>query len=452
MRDEVKRERKGQWLQPKVWVPLVLVLFFGGSFALYYFNSKSAVEAELAAIKKRGFPTSPVELEAWYKKVPAESNAALVLQEAYALHVEPGADNPQEIGKELKVGEPLSEELRTAAENYLKDNAEALEQIHLAAQLKEGRFPVDLSTGFSALLPHLAHMKRLSILMKWQVIYQSAEGKRPEAVQTLEDGFAMAAVLEEEPLYISALVRIAMTALMMPAMERLVTEHQLTETELLRLEAMIDRALAGGRKSMLRGMVGERAMGLSAFDMKARTVFNLGGGGGTPSAADLGMEVLFDVRRALGMHNRDRMFYMQRMGENEAALTNDYPEMLRTAEEVADRITEMKAHRLRYIISGMLLPALSKGAQKEALLAAQLRCAQAALAIERFRLKNGRLPEVKELVPDYLAEWPNDTVDGEPIDYERQTKGYVLTSLGATDLKNKGKKTNFTEVVFSVLR
>src|SRR5687768_4037223 len=122
MRDEVTVERKALWRRPAVWVPLVLVLFFGGSTALYYLNSKSAVEAELAAIKKRGFPTSPVELEAWYKRVPAESNAALVLQEAYSLHVEPGADNPQEIGKELKLAEPLSEELRIAADNYLKDN------------------------------------------------------------------------------------------------------------------------------------------------------------------------------------------------------------------------------------------------------------------------------------------------------------------------------------------
>src|SRR5687768_7336010 len=117
MSDEVTVERKAPWRRPAVWVPLVLVLFFGGSAALYYFNSKSEVEAELAAIRKRGLPTSPVELERWYKRVPAESNAALVLQEAYSLHVEPGADNPQEIGKELKVGEPLSEELRTAAAN-----------------------------------------------------------------------------------------------------------------------------------------------------------------------------------------------------------------------------------------------------------------------------------------------------------------------------------------------
>jgi hypothetical protein len=165
------------------------------------------------------------------------------------------------------------------------------------------------------------------------------------------------------------------------------------------------------------------------------------------------MEVLFDVRKALGMHNRDRMFYLQRMGENEAALTNDYPEMLRAAEEVTDRMEEgFGAHRFRYLISGMLLPALSKGAQKEALLAAQLRCAKAALAIERFRLTNGRLPEIKELVPEYLVEWPSDTVDGEQIEYEKLTKGYILTSLGATALKNKGKKTNFTDVAFSVLR
>jgi hypothetical protein len=141
------------------------------------------------------------------------------------------------------------------------------------------------------------------------------------------------------------------------------------------------------------------------------------------------------------------------MGESEAAFSKDYPEMLQAGQEVTDRMEAgIQGHRFRYIISGMLLPALSKGAQKEAVLAAELRCARAALAIERFRLKTGRLPEMKELVPEYLAEWPSDTVDGEPLDYEKLTKGYMVMSRGATELKNKGKKTNFTEVAFSVLR
>ena len=455
MKDEItnRLERKPSWKRPFVWVPVVSLAFLVGSVAIYTIRSGSEVEAELVAIKKRSLPSSPVELDTWYKRVPAENNAALIYQRAYSLHVEPGRDNPQEIGKELKVGDPLPEELRTAAENYLKDNAETLDQIHAAALLKEGRFPIDLTKGFSALLPHLAPMKRMGILMKWQVIYQSAQGKREDAVQGLEDAFAMAAILEEEPLFLSALVRIAMTAMIVPAMERVLTEHSLTEAELQRLESIVERALQSGRKSMLRGMVGERAVGLSAFDMKARTVFNLGGGGGSPSAADLGMEALFDARRALGMHNQDRMFYLQRMRESEAALTNDYPEMLRAGEEVTMRLEEgIKAHRFRYIISGMLLPALSKGAQKEALLAAQLRCVRAALAIDRFRLKHGRLPAPKELVPEYLVEWPKDTVNGEPIQYEQLPIGFELISLGATELKNKGKKTNLTDVAFRVLR
>ena len=194
-------------------------------------------------------------------------------------------------------------------------------------------------------------------------------------------------------------------------------------------------------------------MGLSAFEMSGRAFSQLGGGGAPAGAQDIAMNLLFDVRRAIGMHNRDRMFYLERMGESEAAFSKDYPEMLQAGQEVTERMEAgIKGHRFRYIISGMLLPALSKGAQKEALLAAQLRCARAALAIERFRFKNGRLPEIQDLVPEYLQEWPSDTVDGEPIEYEKLAKGYIVMSRGATELKNKGKKTNFTDVAFTVLR
>jgi hypothetical protein len=62
---------------------------------------------------------------------------------------------------------------------------------------------------------------------------------------------------------------------------------------------------------------------------------------------------------------------------------------------------------------------------------ARLRCAVAALAVERFRLARGRWPgKPAELVPAFLARWPDDPFDGQPLRFRRLPDGVVIYSVG----------------------
>jgi hypothetical protein len=71
---------------------------------------------------------------------------------------------------------------------------------------------------------------------------------------------------------------------------------------------------------------------------------------------------------------------------------------------------------------------------------ARLRGAITALAIERFRSKNGRLPDkLGDLTPGFLAEVPEDPFNGEELSYRRLPKGYVVYSVGR-DLTDDGGK------------
>ena len=63
----------------------------------------------------------------------------------------------------------------------------------------------------------------------------------------------------------------------------------------------------------------------------------------------------------------------------------------------------------------------------------QLRAAQAALAVERYRLAaSSALPDsLRQLVPKYLAGVPDDPYDGKPLRYKKLSpKGYVVYSIG----------------------
>ena len=62
-----------------------------------------------------------------------------------------------------------------------------------------------------------------------------------------------------------------------------------------------------------------------------------------------------------------------------------------------------------------------------AILTARLLCAKASLAAERFRMANGHFPDsLDRLVPDWLADVPEDPFDGARLRYSQTDDGVVV--------------------------
>ena len=90
------------------------------------------------------------------------------------------------------------------------------------------------------------------------------------------------------------------------------------------------------------------------------------------------------------------------------------------------------------LIPSMLLPIWSSADASRVRDLARLRAMRAAMAVERFRLAHGKLPEkLDELVPDFLPEVPSDPFDDKPLRYVRREKGYVIYSVGENE-KDEG--------------
>ena len=424
---------KSKWRRPTRLVPLVFMgLALVGLIALRAV-SNSGVKGEVAAIQKRGLPVNEKELDAWYKPVPAAENAAILYVEAAAEYVDPPASmNPSRMG-ELAPGEPMPDELKEAVALLMEENELTLEKIDAAAKLKASRYPIDLSKGFATLLPHLANLKKLAQLSSWAAVQRSGEGKPDEAVRILKNGFALAVSLEEEPLVISELVRIACLSILLNGLEHVVSEHQLNNSQLAQLNDLLRRAELHGRRALQRAFAGERSVGISAFNMSYQELDQLGAGtpSGKPMAVDVFDALWFGVRRASGMHAQDLAFYLTVMGGWEKALKKDFPEMLTAAEATTSMMDrELGRHRMKYTISGMILPAMSSAAKKEAAIVARLRCAQMALAIEKHRLQNGgKLPDADDLAILFQERIPRDPVDGSPLKYiVQEKKGYAIAA------------------------
>jgi hypothetical protein len=453
----VEVQTGGLWKHRKRWALVLMGLLVMLGFVGWRLSASSGVKQQVAELKKRGLPTTAVELDLWYTNVAALDNAALEFLEAYRTYNSPGTNNPSEMkAEEMVVGHPLPPKLAEAVEALVSKNGEAIELVHRAAELRKSRYPMDLTKGWETLLPHLAQLKQLAQLMKWDAIRHSRMGNREAALKSVRSGLLIAASLENEPLYISQMVRIAAVSIMVPALERVVSEQALTEDQLREMMELLAGMEATGRAGLKRGLAGDRGGAIPMFDMNFRTFEAIMAGWTLPAAFDAMHPSLrfgfYELTRATGLRDRDLAFHLATMAEIDGTLDRDYPEMIQRAEEIQTRVNEeLAAHPIRYMVSALILPTVAVGLRKEAMLVARLRCVRAALAVERYRLKHGgALPSsLKELSPEFLPEVLENPVTGEALRYERISGGYRVVAEGVNEAK---KKSDQSDVSFTVLR
>jgi hypothetical protein len=77
----------------------------------------------------------------------------------------------------------------------------------------------------------------------------------------------------------------------------------------------------------------------------------------------------------------------------------------------------------------------------------------AAIALKRFELEQGHLPDrLERLAPEFVKSVPRDPVDGEPLRYRLNSDGtFLLYSVGANAVDDGGSaaSTNSTSKSFS---
>ena len=112
-------------------------------------------------------------------------------------------------------------------------------------------------------------------------------------------------------------------------------------------------------------------------------------------------------------------------------------------------------NRIRYATPEMLLLLSGTEFGYVARIQAINDAADAAIAIERYRRKHGKLPEkLDELVPEFLPQVPVDPFDGQPLRYLIDEEGCRIYSIGEddTDDGGEGDLAGDPDVVFRVGR
>lgn len=404
----------------------LMVLLLAGA----WIGSRRDLNAELNRIRAAGEPASATEIEAFYQVPPgARDTTQLWLAALAPLDTRSYADEARVlplVGEDTNdpplPGEPWPQ--LEAAEQLLARYRGSLEQMHQAA--REGghaRFPTRFADGIQMLLPHAQQLRAGARLLALESVVAAHRGQTDAAVDATAAIFAAARSLEQEPVLISQLVRMALGAMARQRIQWLLSAVTLDDHQLARLDAEL--AASDYQKPLRQGLLGERVIGIVGFE-NPETLWEAG---------------VVDLRSLTG--SGDQAMYLKLMDEMIAAAEKTGPERQEAIDAAEMRLRQLAgttSARLKYPLTLLLLPALSAAGQAATRNEAERDAARVAVAIERFRLREGRLPEkLDELVPDFLASVPSDPFGTWPLRYRADETEYLVYSAGPNGVDDGGQ-------------
>ncbi len=395
--------------------------------AILLVASGLALRNARAELRAGGRPMTPAEIIP--KEVPASENAAPLYTSAFAL-----LDSESVDGKKLSffvadagrdyVTDPDSDDKRLAFEQALANETfvQAFDLIQQAAARPRCNFNLPYDQGAMMLVPHVSGLLATHRILSANLQLETRQGHRKQAWQTVELSLRLANALRDEPLLISALVRIAQYQMAMASVRLVAEEFSPDDETSARLDRLV--AAADDMTPYFLAMDGERLLyGEWAFlnltSWSAKDLF-------VPMGEDPGWQM-----RKLGLL---RSYRPARQADHALYLRA----MLAVAQEAQRPYWETGGNPAPdpdfpwySATTTLILPALAQSRIAMAKLQANARVTQTGLALLRHQSAHGAYPPtLAEIDPTLLAEAPLDPFTGKPLVYRPEGDGFVLYSLG----------------------
>ncbi|MHC4334350.1 MAG: hypothetical protein ACYSUP_13300 [Planctomycetota bacterium] len=432
---ENERHPKDRW-KPKLYhVFIVLALVVVGFFVLLRFNLKSELEKKCDAIRAAGCPVTCTELDEWYSIPPGSQNAADYFLEAFSYHQQWTGQKRELLPIVSRAELPprteaLPEETKTVIAQYLAANYRALELLHKAAAIRHSRYPVDFTKGLAVQFSHLPDVRAAAMLLALEAVLHAENAEPQSAIDSITSVFSLARSLSNEPTVISHLVCIACRSLAVQSLEHSLNRVQLTDDQLAGLGRILVEAQ--DLSAVARAWAGERCQGIEFFNDPVTQPDSL--------RVDLSLppSPLVFLYQAAGLSDKDTLIYLDYV---EACIkANQLPlHQRRKAVEAAE--DELGSVSKIHVLLHKFVPAISRVTELDLTAIAHLRTAQVAVAVERYRLATGALPDtLAGLVPAYLDAVRADPFDGKDLRYKKLEAGFVVYSIGEDETDNGGKE------------
>ena len=307
---------------------------------------------------------------------------------------------------------------------------------------------------FTLRLPHYNAGQNLAKALSLRARAAVAAKDSAEATRSLLAITLLAQACKQEPLLIGFLVG---NTLEMMALEPLwlgLREHGFAEDDLRRLQDAF--ATDETTPALLLAMQGEMASGLNAVEYLQTTA-----GGQTKDGEDV-LAALFGNGTALGVnawrmlpgglfdHWKSVIADMELRHLIQPLKHGDLWQAVHAGDALAAEIKSRSNVILHpdHIMVNLMLPAVAQISVNALLTETRRRQALAAVALERFHLRQAKYPSrLEELVPSLLSAVPLDPCNGKPMRYRLMDSGrFVLWSVGFDGQDDEGKVTAGTKL------
>ncbi len=381
------------WRRWWVATPVLLVVCALAGAALWKRSVQRQVEIRLTAIRARGEPTDARALLRWRQTVLPQENAGLVYQKAGLRLLSAGLGPNRRIFDGSAPQGPLVPDVWQVVSNTVAKNGPALELLHAAAALPKSSLPIDWSSaGFHvALYQALQSIGQGPDLLEMEALYWIEKGDFTRAVRSIRSLAGMARAMAQEPFLSAQSCRARCVNKAVGILERLLCYHALPDAELALIADDFAQAEAVSSPALQRSLIGERALLIGEFRSPDTAGLGPPGWGTTwqKTASDFAAftQELLEVRNRLLVEFLDvadeYVVLAARAGRGDADALQ-----IRAAPRTPGTAVSIKQQQFN-----SLWQHWTDSLRGQVEMIAQLRIAQTALAIERFRASNdGRLP------------------------------------------------------------
>jgi hypothetical protein len=448
--------------QRRMWGILVLVVVLplvgiAGSYGYRYYEANRELRQVILETEQVEPRWRLEDVEADRAIIPDHDNSGLVTIEAARLlpkdfprwYSPPSDVTQEEHDKLLALQQSFSdlESQRQLNDRQLAELRADLTQANEAcvqgrklADLPRGRYPIQYAdNSVGTLLPHAQDARGVARLLGYDALLRAQEGDADGALTSCRAILNAGRSVGDEPLLISLLVRVAIRTMAVTHTQRTLAQGQPSDAALAQMQQLFEKDET--EPLLLNAIRGERAKfdhimdafqtGKEKLDERGiRVLFGMSANSeSVPSGADeIDMRTpgFIQLQRTALLRHMNQAVEIAKLPPDQQHI--EWPKLEATAKD-------------QPMLVRLLLPALSKYSTAQHRSRAQLRCAAAALAAERYRMKKNEWPKNWDAVvgAGLLRETPVDVYEGKPLRLKRLGDGVVIYSIGPDGEDNGGK-------------